>query len=211
MNNKKVIITIIIIISIIILTLIGNYIYKTVVTSNNENIILEDSEAKNKAKNILNKYIKLSNYENNNIGPMPYILAELGLETRENLDLLCDKAGNTTEYIKSNTEYEDFKNELLKYVTEEYFLENFSQYKNIDGYIGFGNYAAGAILLEVEDVKLVSKNLDEYKFEVVFKDVEMYEHYLDGEEITENDYLVKHTIIFKNTNNKFVISEFEEK
>lgn len=80
---------------------------------------------------------------------MPYILVELGLETEENIKSLTSGINNNTTYIKSNTKYEEFKEKLLQYVTENYFVEKFSQYKNIDGYVGFCNCTGGTIPVEV--------------------------------------------------------------
>lgn len=173
-----------------------------------EKDILEDNTVEELAKNTLDKYIKLRVYENSNIGPMPYILKELGLETEENIALLCRDINNSTEYIKSYTKYEDFKNAMLQYITEDYFLKNFSQYKNIDGYVAFCNCSASLMALEIENLKLTSKNAETYIFEVTFKDVEMYEHYLAGEQMTKDMYLYNENITFKYINNKLVISEF---
>lgn len=215
--------TLLLIIALIIIVIMGIYIYKITQaekdildTSNNNivenNNILQDENAEKMAKKILNEYTKLSNYENSNIGPMPYILVELGLETEENINLLTLEINDTTKYIKSNTKYEDFKERLLQYVTENYFVENFSQYKNIDGYVGFCNSAGGTIPVEVERITLSSVNGTVYTFNVVFKDMEVYDHYLnpeDGESITEDDYLFNTDICFEYVNNKLVIYQWE--
>ena len=60
-------------------------------------------------------------YQVSNIGAMPYILDELNLETRDNIDKIINDSGikNTDEYVKTNIKYEDFKQEMLKYVTEK--------------------------------------------------------------------------------------------
>lgn len=205
-ENQLLKITLIIFLLIIII-IIGFYIYKIVNANKN---ILQNEDAEEMAKKILNEYSKLSNYENNNVGPMPYILVELGLETEGNINLLTSETDNTTVYIKSNTKYEEFKEKLLQYVTEDYFLKNFSQYKNIDGYVGFCNCAAGTIPVEVENITLSSINGNLYSFDVVFKDMEVYEHYLnpeDGENITEDDYLFNTEICFEYVNNKLVIAK----
>ena len=210
-----------------IISIIGLFIYiktveeKNIISSenniiNNENIynnnILKKEDAEKIAKEILDKYIKLSNYENNNIGPMPYILIELGLETEENINLLISKTDDTTVYIKSNTRYEDFKEKLSQYVSEKYFLEKFSQYKNIDGYVGVCNCTGSKTPIEVNSIKLSSVDGNQYTFNVVFKDLEVYEHYLNPEEgknITDNDYLYNKYISFEYINNKLVISQWQ--
>ena len=164
------------------------------------------------AKKILEDYLKLEHYQENLIGPMPYILVDLGLETEENINLLVEGINDTTTYIKSNTKYEDFKEVLLQYVTEDYFLRNFSHYKNMDGYVGICNCSVSYIPVKVENITLSSVKENQYIFDVFFKDLEIYEHYLnpeEGENITENDYLFKYEINFKKLNNKLVISEWE--
>ena len=170
------------------------------------------NNAEEMAKKTLNEYIKISDYENSNIGPMPYILVKLGLETEENIDLLTSEVNDTTTYIKSKTKYEDFKEKLLQYVTENYFLENFSQYPNIDGYVGFCNCACGTIPIEVEKITLKSVNGTQYTFNVVFKDMEVYEHYLnpeEGENINKEDYLFNVEMCFEYVNNKLLIAKWQ--
>lgn len=198
-----------IIIALSIIVIMGIYIYKITVEKDN---ILKDKYAERMAKETLEKYIELSDFENSAIGPMPNILVELGLENQENINLLTDGIYDASTYIKSNTKYEEFKDKLLEYMTENYFMENFSQYKNIDGYVGFCNCAGGTILTEIEKITLKSIDGTTYNFNVVFKDIEMYEHYLNpagGENITEDDYLFDIQISFKYINNKLVIDQWK--
>lgn len=194
---------------LLLIVIIGIYIYK--MTIGNENMIVNE-EIEKMAEKILNEYTKLSDYENSNIGPMPYILVELGLDTEENINLLTSGINDTTTYIKSNTKYKDFKEKLLQYVTENYFLENFSQYKNIDGYVSFCNCAAGRIPIEVEKATLSSVNGTLYTFSVVFKDLEVYDHYLNPENrenITEDDFLFNVEVCFEYVNNKLLIAQWQ--
>lgn len=167
---------------------------------NNEDIIytLDDDMIKKMAMDTLEKYIELSAYENSNIGPMPGLLVRLGLENSENIELLCGGIYNASAYIKSNTKYEDFKNALLQYVTEDYFLNNFSNYKNIDDYVAFCNCAGGFCIDKIEKIELISKESDKYVFDVTFK-CDDYE----DDVIFENK-----EISFKYLGNKLVISEF---
>ena len=55
------------------------------INSDKENAI-EESNIENLAKTTLDKYIDLRKYENSNVGPMPYVLVDLGLESRENIE-----------------------------------------------------------------------------------------------------------------------------
>lgn len=182
-------------------------------TINNENSLinqenLEDENLENLAQNKISKYLKLSIYERSNVGPMPNLLAELGLDTIKNLEELCEKSNNSSEYIKSNTKYSVFKEALLEYVTEEYFDTYYSQYKNMDGYVGFCNCAGSFIEVEVENIKLVSKTEEECVFDVIFKDVELYTHYLNDENISKNEYLFNDNIKMKIINKELFISDF---
>ena len=199
-NSTKIkLLAFLLIIALIIIVVMGTYIYKT-------------KNAEKMAKNTLNEYIKLSDYEDSNIGPMPYILVELGLENEENINLLTSEINDTTTYIKSNTKYEDFKEKLLQFVTENYFLEKFSQYQNIDGYVGFCNCACGIIPIEIERITLKSNKGTRYNFNVVFKDMEVYEHYLnpeEGENISEDDYLFNVEMEFEYIKDKLVIAQWQ--
>ena len=180
---------------------------------NNENYMVNEENKQNEnlenlAKNKISKYLKLSVYERNNIGPMPNILSELELESIKNLEKLCENSNNPSEYIKSNVKYDVFKEALLEYVTEEYFDTYYSQYKNMDGYVGFCNCAGSFIEVEVEDIKLVSKAEEECVFDVTFKDVELYTHYLNGENISKDEYLFNDNIKMKIINKELFISTF---
>ena len=158
------------------------------------------------------KYLKLEIYQNSSIGPMPYILEELGLEKRENIEkIIQDKENYNQTYIKSHTKYQDFKNEMLKVMTEEIFNTKYSNYKDIDGYVAFCDSAAGFIPISVEDIKLISKSDNDYVFKITLKDEEMYDHYLNGEEITEQEYLSETEEYFEYVNGYMVVSTNENK
>ena len=156
------------------------------------------------------KYLKLEIYQNSSIGPMPYILEELGLEERENIEKIIQENYNQT-YIKSHTKYQDFKNEMLKVMTEEIFNTKYSNYKDIDGYVAFCDSAAGFIPISVEDIKLISKSDNDYVFKITLKDEEMYDHYLNGEERTEQEYRSETEEYFEYVNGYMVVSTNENK
>lgn len=172
-----------------------------------EKLTLETS-----AQDTMEGYISLSKYEASNLGAMPYILVELELLTDEELYTLLETTDVTSkEYIETSVKYEDFKNAILKYISEEYFNKYFVLYKNIDGYVGIQNTAAGLGATEVESAELIEVKNDSYIFKIIFKDVEVYEHYIDGDTyIKENDWLFYDEVTFKYENNKFVISEFSD-
>lgn len=162
------------------------------------------------AKNTFNEYLeKIANYEKSNIGPMPDLLRELELATEEELDLLCENVSSADVYIKSNVKYESFKNVLLQYVTEDYFVKFFSQYRNIDGYVAFCNCAGSGIWSNVEEAELISRVGNTFNFKITLKDLEMYDHYLNGDEyVNEEDCFYDMDVALEYKNNRLVISEF---
>ena len=91
----------------------------------------EKTELEENAKKILNSYLPLSYYEADTLGAMPYLLVELELIDSEDLDKFLQNAGVTTrDYIKTTIKYNDFKNAMLEYISEEYFNKYFKLYKN---------------------------------------------------------------------------------
>lgn len=168
---------------------------------------ISDEELEEITKKTLKEYLEYESYEKSNIGPMPYILVKLGFEREEELNTVVNGHPYTEGYIKSNTNYDKFKNALLQYVTEDYFVRFFSQYRNIDGKVAFCDCAGGTIPIDVENVTLKSKIDNKYKFNIVFKDLEIYDHYLEGEEL-EGGYLFERELGFEYVNNRLVISEY---
>lgn len=162
------------------------------------------------AKNTVNEYLeKIASYEKSNIGPMPYLLYELELASKEELDALSQNVTTTEEYIKSNTSYENFKNALLQYVTEDYFVKFFSQYRNIDGYVAFCNCAGSGLWTNVEDAELISRVGNTFNFKITIKDLELYDHYLNGDEyVKEEDCYHDIEVALEYVNNRLVVSKF---
>ena len=171
---------------------------------------MTDEEIENIVKNTLTEYQKIEGYEKSNIGPMPYLLAKLGLDTEENLDELSKGQADSNGYIKSNTDYEKFKNALLQYVTEDYFTKYFSQYRNIDGKVAFCDCAGGGVAFEIEKVNLKSNDGNKYVFDVSFKDLEIYNNMVEGEPADEEEYLIENEIEFEYVNDRLVISKYNE-
>lgn len=161
------------------------------------------------AKATIEKYEKLEIYQSSStdLGAMPYILDELGLETRDNVDkLLVNFTGDRNTYIKSNTKYIDFKSEMLKYVTEELFNKEYSNYKNIDDYVGIQDVGVGIPTNDISSLELISKNGNEYTFKVIMIDSLAYDNYLNGDTIADEDYL-QATAVCKYINGYLVVSE----
>lgn len=172
----------------------------------------EKTELEEKAKEVLTEYLPLSFYQADNLGAMPYILVELKLIDSEDLDELLQTADvEPKDYIKTTVKYDAFKNAMLEYLSEEYFNKYFKLYKNMDGFVGVQNTGAGLGATEVESAELLDIQDDEYMFRIIFKDVEVYEHYLSGSTyIKENDWLFYDDVTFKYENDKFVISEYSD-
>ena len=189
---------------------VSSEIYKKIEDINN----LSKEDAEKNAKDVLDKYMDLQHFENGGIGPAPQIFAELGLMSeKEILTLEQNLLGTDPSiYIKSNVEYKKFKDSLLNYVTEDYFERNFSHYTNMDGYVGFCSTAGGIIATEVEKVTLNKIEENKYIFDVILKDIQMYEHYLnpeEGESLTEEDYLFNINITFEYIDGKLLVSEWK--
>lgn len=162
------------------------------------------------AKNTLNEYLeKIASYEKSSIGPMPDLLIELELATEEELNLLCKNSSSTSDYIKSNVKYERFKNALLQYVTEEYFVKYFSQYRNIDEYVAFCDCAASVVWTSVEKAELLSRVGNTFNFKMTLKDLEVYEHYLNEDgDIKEDDCYFDMNVAFDYVNERLVLSKY---
>lgn len=229
--SKKIIYIIITLIVIVIGFLFAFYIVKnnsTINTSDNsidvmqsqeKNIIATTTNNQEVKEEIdianLSYYIKeIWDFENSNIGPMPTILVKLNLSTHEEVESIISDSNvnDTTTYIKSNVSYQDFKNALLKYVSEDYFNNNFSDYKNIDGYVAFCNTAAGFPKSEYKSMKLIETIEDKKIYEVTMLDVHEYDVFISNppvETAKEEDCYFKEKITFLLENNRYVIDDME--
>ena len=156
-NKSKNLLFLLLLAALVIIAIMGSYIFNlnnTIDDLTPPKSALTEEDALSKAKTVLEKYVKLSDYETPDVGPMPYLLAELGLDTKDNLDTQCLKNPGSDAYIKSNVKYDDFKKAMLNYVSEEYFNNNFSGYINVDGNVGYKYIAMGSIPTSVSDVEL---------------------------------------------------------
>ena len=164
------------------------------------------------AKNTFDEYFKrFYVFEKSSIGPMPGIFIELGFATENDIDLWAKNADKESDYIKSKIKHETFKNAMLQFVNEEYFIKYFSQYRNVDGYVAFGNYGGGAPWYSVEDAELISRVGNTYNFKITIKDLEMYDHYKNGDSsIKENDYYFTDEVAMEYVNDRLVISKLND-
>lgn len=132
-----------------------------------------------------NKYKEVEDYQNSSIGPMPYILAKLSLATEKQIDKEIDdaKVQDASTYIKSSVKYEDFKEKMLEMMTEEYFEAYYSDYKDMDGFVGYCNCAGGTIPTTILGVLGggTDDNEKTFTFNLLERDDEVYSHFEDGE------------------------------
>ena len=211
-NKSKNLLFLLLLVALVIIAIMGSYIFNlnnTIDALTPPKSALTEEDALSKAKTVLEKYVKLSDYETPDVGPMPYLLAELGLDTKDNLDAQCLKNPGSDAYIKSNVKYDDFKKAMLNYVSEEYFNNNFSGYINVDGNVGYKYIAMGLIPTSVSDVELFGNKDNEYIFNVTFRDDEMYDHYINKiDSTTEEECYYERKVTLVLENDKLVVSDF---
>ena len=211
-NKSKNLLFLLLLATLVIIAIMGSYIFNlnnTIDDLTPPKSALTEEDALAKAKTVLEKYVKLSDYETPDVGPMPYLLAELGLDTKDNLDTQCLKNPGSDAYIKSNVKYDDFKKAMLNYVSEEYFNNNFSGYINVDGNVGYKYIAMGLIPTSVSDVELFGNKDNEYIFNVTFRDDEMYDHYINKiDSTTEEECYYERKVTLVLENDKLVVSDF---
>lgn len=167
-----------------------------------------DEKIKKEAFDISKKYIEnYYRYENNNVGTFPSILVDLELDTEENISKLQDNNMYTIGNYKSNVRYEDFKASMLYMVTESYFNEYYSYYTNEDGYVTVNNGAGSYIPLEVLSLESITYDsiFKTYDCEIKIKDVELFEHAENGEQISEDDIYFLAEVSLKYVNGVLVI------
>lgn len=164
------------------------------------------------AKNTFDEYARnILGYEKSSIGPMPNLFIKLKLATLEDINKWSERTESKEGYIKSDIKYEVFKNAVLQYVNEEYFVKFFSQYKNIDGFVSFQNTGGGSPAIGVEEATLISRVGNTFNFKLKIKDLEMYDHYLyEDENIKEEDCYFEDEVAMEYINNRLVISKFND-
>lgn len=181
------------IIFILILVILGMLYYYNVVKINNENIISneigntdiyknnttnttvsEDSSNTNTSLNISTSDIP--ELETNNAKQLienylniwgSYLGGPLDLSLFDNnLKNIIDYSLQTTDgYVNTNINYNDFKNEMLEYMSEEVF-ETYTYYKNINGTLyAFVGGGSGIQYSDI-DMNLISNSNNVYKYSV---------------------------------------------
>ena len=163
------------------------------------------------AKKLLLKFLKL-NYEtqSNTLN----LTSELGLTKSTSSDdyegkkLDIDREDGLDYYINTEVTYSKFKKEILKYMTEDVYEENFSDYvQNVDGTLYIVSAGGSDGYYEIKSLKYVSSNgkVHKYKASVVA-------YALDHADVTEEE-LKPMNVSFSITeqDGRNVISEIEFK
>ena len=164
------------------------------------------------AQKTFDEYVRnISDYEKSSIGPTPYLFVRLKLATSEEVEKWSQRTPDKDDYIKSDIKYEVFKNALLQYVNEEYFIKFFSQYKNIDGVVAFTNSGGGLPAYGIEDAELISRVGNTFNFKLKVIDLEMYDHFLyEDENLKEEDCYFEHEVAMEYINERLVISKYNK-
>lgn len=93
-------------------------------------------------------------------------IEEIGLIDK-NSDILFKGNANKDNYKSTNIKYEDFKNKMLEYMSQDLFKEQFSTYfKDIKGELYIFDGGATGIKMDVSEVELISSDEGVYKYGV---------------------------------------------
>lgn len=174
--------------------------------------IIEDEKLKVQIEETYRKFLIVDRYTNSSIGPVPGLLSELGLVEGEELNQWIESKGvfDPKEYIETMVKYEDFKAEMLCLMTEEYFQKHFSDYKEMNGYVGVCNSGGGVPVFEVEKCDEIKRVSDTYVCKMIIKDVEIFEHFLSGEDsefIEYQDCFIGQIVDFQKVNENMVVDK----
>lgn len=103
-------------------------------------------------------------------------------------------------YLKSSVKYDDFKNKMLEYMTEELFGKiSDSDYKNVNGMLYIADIGASGISFKIEEIELILEEDDKCKYRIKG---------LEFEPGQEADFIGE-VELQKNKENKYVVSKFE--
>ena len=134
-------------------------------------------------KKAIEDYLNIYNLYNNNVEKL---LVSLNLTTQDKLssnnsdELLLD------EFYQTDINYEDFKNEMLKYMTSEVFLEEFSDVvRSVNGKVYYSDYAVGSE--DTYQIKEINIDEDDSNYYVVKIHRISNEIDTDIDDITEDD------------------------
>lgn len=127
----------------------------------------------NDCKTILQKYLHFMFLVD---GAPENLLYELNLIKETDYTKLQNDTNPTAEYVKTTIQFENFKNEMLKYQTEEMFKKDFTTqteqhlplFKDEDGLLSVLNGAGGTQEYIIEEMYLIASNDNNYTFEAKY-------------------------------------------
>ena len=188
------------VISLIIIAILGYFVY-TINLEKNEakntvnTLTSERDNLQSSVNTLQSKLDEISQEENNQIitencktvlqkylhfmflvdGAPENLLYELNLISEADYTKLQDSA-STADYIKTSIPFDNFKNEILKYQTEEMFEKDFTSqkdqhlplFKNEDGLLSVLNGAGGSQEYNVEEMTLITNTDNTYTFEAKY-------------------------------------------
>ena len=177
MENKKSTILLVVAILIIILCLtISLFIAYKMITENNDST--EDTF--DVCKNSLDKYLNLLAAKSRGTD---YLLEELGFMSVEDFNNIDSNNYTIIDgfyYRNTEIKYEDFKNVILQYATDELFEDNFAGcYMNVDGFLSALVVGGTGYSFEINEMTLLSKK---FVYEVNIK----YEYDIEVMDETTN-------------------------
>ena len=168
---------------------VANTVNSTKTESSNLNYSKTDCQTK------LEKYLNLRGVSD---GSPVGLLVELDLMTYDSFDTskTVKISGNT--YVKTTVKYEDFKSEMLKYLTENYFEKEFLGYKDSDGYVAIINGGGTGISYLISDITETSITTNSVVFSATG---------IRTEVDSKTDFTA--SVSFKNVNGNYVISNID--
>ena len=127
-----------------------------------------------------------------------YIGSPIGMRLLTEMNVSVDyNSSNEDNYLKTNIKYVDFKNEMLKYMTQDIF-NTFIYYKNIDGILYV--FDGGGTGIRYSNVKL----------ELNMKEKDTYEYNVKCLQAPpEQGKEVSYKITLEYVNDKYVVSNME--
>ena len=146
--------------------------------------------SQNEIEEAVKKYLNLYFLANSNV---PKLLVELNLAQDENVN--SNEEMILDDYYVTNINFEDFKNEMLKYVTEEIFIDDFcSSIKSLDGKLCYSSYyMSDSDSLELKSLVKEDDSNNSYIASYVVKSV-----YID----TDDDNLEDEIVLNDNVENE---------
>ncbi len=179
-----------------------NTISKTI-NSNNSNDNLENtSNISAKCKTAFENYYDLQSelYSGGSL----YVLKKLNLVSEiPSSEQYETTTYDSTDFYKTDIKYSDFKNAMLKYMTDELYNKKFEDNfaKNVNGYLQITAMGGTATYINIHKFELSSDSNNSYVFNLVGE-----KSYDDGAPKTD----INMKVTFEKQNENYVVSNIEE-